>query len=80
MDADENGLPADNVQFDTDEPRMAHRTSPTNIAMGLLSTLAAHDFNFIDTDDLIVRLETMFETKFSCVSITPFGSPVVPDV
>ena len=21
-----------------------------------------------------------FETKFSCVSITPFGSPVVPDV
>ena len=21
-----------------------------------------------------------FETKFACVSITPFGSPVVPDV
>ncbi len=23
---------------------------------------------------------TMFETRFECVSITPFGSPVVPDV
>ena len=30
-------------------PRVAHRTSPTNIGMGLLSTLAAHDLGFIDT-------------------------------
>ena len=31
------------------EPRVAHRTSPTNIGMGLLATLAAHDLGFIDT-------------------------------
>jgi cyclic beta-1,2-glucan synthetase len=42
MGPDENGLPADNFQ-ETPEPRVAHRTSPTNIGMGLLATLAAHD-------------------------------------
>ena len=31
------------------EPRIAHRTSPTNIGMGLLSTLAAHDLGIIQT-------------------------------
>ena len=31
------------------ELRVAHRTSPTNIAMALLATLAAHDLGFIDT-------------------------------
>ena len=30
------------------DPRVAHRTSPTNIGMGLLATLAAHDLGFID--------------------------------
>ena len=28
---------------------IAHRTSPTNIGLGLLATLAAHDLGFIDT-------------------------------
>ena len=28
---------------------IAHRTSPTNIGLGLLATLAAHDLEFIDT-------------------------------
>ena len=27
-----------------------------------------------------LEIEMIFETKFECVSITPFGSPVVPDV
>ena len=40
-------LPPDNVQF-TPEARVARRTSPTNIAMALLSTLAAYDLGFID--------------------------------
>ena len=31
------------------ELRVAHRTSPTNIGMGLLSTLAAHDLGYIGT-------------------------------
>ena len=26
------------------------------------------------------EIATIFDVKFSCVSITPFGSPVVPDV
>ena len=40
-------LPPDNVQA-APELRVAHRTSPTNIGMGLLSTLAAHDFGYLD--------------------------------
>ena len=54
-------LPPDNIQFDP-EPRVAHRTSPTNIAMGLLSTLSAHDLGFIETGSLIDRLENTLTT------------------
>src|SRR4029453_685619 len=52
--ADDHGLPPDNFQ-EVPDPRVAHRTSPTNIGMGLLSTLAAHDFGFIATDHLVAR-------------------------
>ena len=52
----DRALPPDNVQTMPDE-RVAQRTSPTNIGMGLLSTLAAHDFGFIDVDQLIERLD-----------------------
>src|SRR4029450_9669571 len=51
MGPDDHGLPADNFQ-ETPEPRIAHRTSPTNIGMGLLATLAAHDLGFIRGDEL----------------------------
>ena len=61
VDADHHHLPPDNVQFSPDA-RIAHRTSPTNIGMGLLATLAAHDFGFIDTDTLIARLEATLTT------------------
>ena len=44
-------LPPDNVQIGPDLT-VAHRTSPTNIGMALLATLAAHDLGFIDTDEL----------------------------
>ncbi|HEY7475024.1 MAG TPA: hypothetical protein VH679_08430, partial [Vicinamibacterales bacterium] len=45
---DEDGwLPPDNIQEDGDTARLARRTSPTNIAMGLLSTLAAHDLGYL---------------------------------
>ena len=40
---DDNWLPPDNYQENPD-PRVAHRTSPTNIGLSLLSALAAHDF------------------------------------
>src|SRR4030095_13376614 len=48
---EDHGLPPDNLQ-EVPEPRIAHRTSPTNIGMGLLATLAAHDLGLIDTYDV----------------------------
>ena len=45
-------LPPDNYQ-EGDEPRLARRTSPTNIGMRLLSTLAAHDLGYLTTATLI---------------------------
>ena len=36
---------------------VAHRTSPTNIGLMLLCTLAARDFGFIDTEHMCVRIE-----------------------
>jgi cyclic beta-1,2-glucan synthetase len=52
----DHGLPPDNFQ-ETPEPRVAHRTSPTNIGMGLLATLAAHDLGFIQTGELLQKIE-----------------------
>ena len=54
--AEDNFLPPDNFQ---EQPRgvVAHRTSPTNIGLYLLSTLAARDFGWIGTTELIERLE-----------------------
>jgi cyclic beta-1,2-glucan synthetase len=56
-------LPPDNVQFEPDpEPRIAHRTSPTNIAMSMLATISAHDLGFIDTQAVITRLDATLTT------------------
>jgi cyclic beta-1,2-glucan synthetase len=59
--ADDHWLPPDNYQ-DVDEPTLARRTSPTNIGMALLSTLAAHDLGYLTTAALIERLESMVTT------------------
>ena len=56
-----HGLPPDNVQLVPDL-RVAHRTSPTNIGMGLLATVAAHDLGFITRDDLAARLDATLTT------------------
>src|SRR3989441_1773297 len=61
MGAEDHGLPPDNFQ-ETPTPMVAHRTSPTNIGMALLATLAAHDLGFIATDDLVARLDATFST------------------
>ena len=37
--------------------RLARRTSPTNIGMSLLSTLAAHDLGYLTTERLLARLD-----------------------
>ncbi|HEY7685034.1 MAG TPA: glucoamylase family protein [Gemmatimonadales bacterium] len=61
MGAEHHGLPPDNLQ-ETPTPKVAHRTSPTNIGMGLLSTLAAHDLGFIRTSELVNRVENALST------------------
>ncbi|MET0208300.1 MAG: glucoamylase family protein, partial [Burkholderiaceae bacterium] len=52
----DNHLPPDNLQLDP-EPTVAHRTSPTNIGMYLLSACCAREFGWIDNAALAVRLE-----------------------
>jgi cellobiose phosphorylase len=59
--AEEHWLPPDNVQFNP--PRgVAHRTSPSNIGLYLACVLAARDLGFIDTQDMLERLERTIST------------------
>tara|TARA_R110002110_G_scaffold181964_1_gene388376 strand:- start:103 stop:8574 length:8472 start_codon:yes stop_codon:yes gene_type:complete len=51
---DDNWLPPDNYQHGHKE-EIAHRTSPTNIGMFLVSALAARDLGFITTSDFLAR-------------------------
>ncbi|PYS94298.1 MAG: hypothetical protein DMF64_01530 [Acidobacteria bacterium] len=53
---EDHWLPPDNFQEDP-RPVVAHRTSPTNTGLLLLSTVAAHDFGYLGTLELIERLE-----------------------
>ena len=57
---EDHWLPPDNYQEEPDG-RIAHRTSPTNQGLLVLSTLAAHDFGFIGTRALVERLEKTFD-------------------
>ena len=59
--ADDQGLPPDNVQIGPDQT-IAHRTSPTNIGLGLLATLAAHDLGFIEHAELERRIDKTLTT------------------
>ena len=54
-------LPPDNLQEEPDA-RVAHRTSPTNVGMGLLSTLAAHDLGYLGTAALADRIDALLTT------------------
>ena len=56
-----HGLPPDNFQDDP-QPLVAHRTSPTNIGMYLLSTVSARDFGWIGTLEMVERLEATLAT------------------
>ena len=58
---DDNWLPPDNYQFGRKE-EIAHRTSPTNIGMFLVSALAARDMGFITTNDFAVRARNTLNT------------------
>ncbi|HUR34823.1 MAG TPA: glucoamylase family protein [Vicinamibacterales bacterium] len=59
--AEDSWLPPDNYQ-EWGGARIAHRTSPTNIGLSLLSTLAAHDLGYVTTDDLLQRVERTLTT------------------
>ncbi len=58
---EDHALPPDNIQL-VPALTIAHRTSPTNIGMGLLAALAAHDFGFIDADELARRVDATLTT------------------
>lgn len=57
----EHYLPPDNFQ-EQPKPVIAHRTSPTNIGLYLLSTVAARDFGWIGMVNVIERLEATLTT------------------
>ncbi len=59
--AEDNFLPPDNFQEDP-EPVVAHRTSPTNLGLYLLSTMVARDFGWIGMVEMIERLEATLKT------------------
>jgi hypothetical protein len=75
-------LPPDNVQ-EVEDRRVASRTSPTNIGVGLLSTLAAHDLGYLDRAGLARRIEgtlasveSSSDTRATCsIGTTPRRSP-----
>ncbi len=64
MGPGDHGLPPDNYQ-ELPAPMVAHRTSPTNIAMGMLATLAAHDLGYLRTAALIEKLSALLGTAES---------------
>jgi cyclic beta-1,2-glucan synthetase len=57
--AEDHWLPPDNFQEDP-KGVVAHRTSPTNMGLYLLSALAAHDFGYLTLSGLAGRLEDTF--------------------
>ncbi len=59
--AEDNFLPPDNMQ-EHPVARVAHRTSPTNIGLSLLSSVAACDFGYITLGQLIDRTRATLDT------------------
>ena len=90
--AQDHWLPPDNVQ-EGSVPLIAHRTSPTNIGMGLLSTLAAHDLGYLGSGRLADRIDATLSTLealerheghvlnwYDTVSLTPLAPRYVSTV
>ncbi len=57
----DNWLPPDNYQGDP-YPETAHRTSPTNIGMMMLSTASAWDFGYLGAAELAARTGNTYAT------------------
>jgi cyclic beta-1,2-glucan synthetase len=58
---EDHWLPPDNFQ-EVPDARLAHRTSPTNQGLLLVSTLAAHDLGYLSLSQLCDRLARTFDT------------------
>jgi cyclic beta-1,2-glucan synthetase len=58
---EDHWLPPDNFQ-ELPGSMVAHRTSPTNMGLALLSNLAAYDFGYITAGQLIERTTSAFGT------------------
>jgi cellobiose phosphorylase len=61
VNAEENWLPPDNFQ-EQPAPVIAHRTSPTNMGLALLSNLAAYDFGYISGKEMAERCNNTLST------------------
>ncbi|MEO8504785.1 MAG: glucoamylase family protein [Acidobacteriota bacterium] len=59
--AEDNFLPVDNVQEDP-VLEIAHRTSPTNIGLGLLATVVARDLGWIGAVEMAERLAAALDS------------------
>ena len=59
--AEENWLPPDNFQ-EVPGPRIATRTSPTNMGLALLANLAAHDLGYLSLGGVIRRTQAALAT------------------
>ena len=59
--ADDQMLPPDNFQEDP-RPVLAHRTSPTNMGLYLLSAVSARDFGWSGTFEFVERAEATLAT------------------
>jgi len=61
VSSEDNALPPDNFQ-ETPKPVVAHRTSPTNMGLYLLSAVCACDFGWLGAVDTVERLEASLRT------------------
>jgi cyclic beta-1,2-glucan synthetase len=59
--AEDHFLPPDNYQDDP-EPVVAHRSSPTNFGLYLLSVVTAHDFGWCGLREMATRLKQTLKT------------------
>ena len=61
INEENNYLPPDNYQEDRKE-KIAHRTSPTNIGLGLLGVCSSYDLGFITLENAVDLIEKMIDT------------------
>ena len=61
INEENNYLPPDNYQEDRKE-KIAHRTSPTNIGLGLLTVCSSYDLGFITLENAINIIKKMLDT------------------